>query len=75
VRLQNPVKFVVRIHAGEPRNSLSNPPRRGSRTILPDDIITVPAKNLESMNVLMTLVGGKIVYQREDFRLSVTTGR
>ena len=29
--------------------------------------MTVPAKNLESMNVLM---GGKIVYQREDFRPS-----
>jgi predicted amidohydrolase YtcJ len=37
--------------------------------------MTVPAKNLESINVLMTLVGGKIVYQREGFRPSLTTGR
>jgi len=49
--------------------------RCAALVVLPDDIMTVPAKNLESMNVLMTLVGGKIVYQREDFRPSVTTGR
>ena len=41
--------------------------------VLPDDIMTVQAKSLESMNVLMTVVGGRIVYQREDFRPSVTT--
>ena len=29
--------------------------------------MSVPAKNIESMNVLMTVVGGNIVYQREDF--------
>ena len=34
--------------------------------------MSVPAKNIESMNVLMTVVGGNIVYQREDFRPSVT---
>ena len=43
--------------------------------VLPDDIMTVQAKSLESMNVLMTIVGGKIVYQRADFRPSITTNR
>ena len=43
--------------------------------VLPDDIMTVQAKSLESMNVLMTVVGGRIVYQREGFRPSVTTNR
>ena len=37
--------------------------------------MTVPAKSIESMNVLMTVVGGKIVYQREDFKPHVTTSR
>jgi predicted amidohydrolase YtcJ len=41
--------------------------------VLPDDIMTVQAESLESMNVLMTVVGGKIVYQRNDFRPRVTT--
>jgi predicted amidohydrolase YtcJ len=41
--------------------------------VLPDDIMTVQAESLESMNVLMTVVGGKIVYQRDDFRPRVTT--
>jgi predicted amidohydrolase YtcJ len=40
--------------------------------VLPDDIMTVQAKSLESMNVLMAVVGGRIVYQREGFRPSVT---
>jgi hypothetical protein len=34
--------------------------------------MSVPARNIESMNLLMTVVGGNIVYQREDFRPSVT---
>jgi predicted amidohydrolase YtcJ len=36
--------------------------------MLPEDIMTIPAKNIESLGVLMTMVGGKIVYQREGFR-------
>jgi predicted amidohydrolase YtcJ len=51
------------------------PGKLADLVVLPDDIMTVPAKSIEAMNVLMTLVDGKIVYQREDFRPSVTTGR
>lgn len=36
--------------------------------VLPEDIMTTPAKNIETMGVLMTMVGGKIVYQRDTFR-------
>jgi predicted amidohydrolase YtcJ len=32
--------------------------------VLPEDILTCPAKNIEQMKVAMTMVGGKIVYQR-----------
>jgi predicted amidohydrolase YtcJ len=36
--------------------------------VLPEDLMTMPEKRIESMEVLMTMVGGKIVYQREGFR-------
>jgi predicted amidohydrolase YtcJ len=32
--------------------------------VLPEDILTCPAKNIEAMSVTMTMVGGKIVFQR-----------
>ena len=43
--------------------------------VLSEDIMTTPAKNIESMNVLMTVVGGKTVYQREGFRPGLSTGK
>ena len=36
--------------------------------VLPDDIMTMPAKQIESMKVLMTVVGGKVVYQQDGFK-------
>jgi predicted amidohydrolase YtcJ len=51
------------------------PGKLADLVVLADDIMTVPAKSIESMNVLMTLVGGKIVYQREDFKPHVTISR
>jgi predicted amidohydrolase YtcJ len=44
------------------------PGKLADLVVLQDDIMTVPAKRIESMNVLMTVVGGKIVYQRDGFR-------
>ena len=41
------------------------PGKLADLVVLQDDIMTVPAKRIQSMNVLMTVVGGKIVYQRE----------
>jgi predicted amidohydrolase YtcJ len=36
--------------------------------VLPEDIMTVPAKRIEQMQVMMTMVGGKVVYRSADFR-------
>jgi predicted amidohydrolase YtcJ len=44
------------------------PGKLADLVMLPEDIMTIPAKNIESLGVLMTMVGGKIVYQREGFR-------
>jgi predicted amidohydrolase YtcJ len=43
--------------------------------VLPGDIMTVPAKQIESMQVLMTMVGGKVVYQHDSFKVSATATR
>ncbi len=48
------------------------PGKLADLVVLPDDIITVPAKSIESMKVLMTMVGGKIVYQSENFKPRVS---
>jgi len=36
--------------------------------VLPEDIMTVPAARIEQMRVMMTMVGGKVVYRDADFR-------
>jgi predicted amidohydrolase YtcJ len=36
--------------------------------VLPEDIMTVPAKRIEQMRVMMTMVGGTVVYRDADFR-------
>ena len=50
------------------------PGKLADLVVLPDDIMTVAAKNIESMSVLMTVVGGEIVYRRSDFKPNVTAG-
>src|SRR5439155_1428571 len=37
--------------------------------VLEQDIMTAPEKSIESMRVLATMVGGKIVYERQGFNL------
>jgi predicted amidohydrolase YtcJ len=37
--------------------------------VLSDDIMTCPEERIRDMNVLLTMVGGKIVYQHRDFSL------
>jgi predicted amidohydrolase YtcJ len=39
------------------------PGRYADMVVLAEDIMTVPAKRIEQMNVLMTIVGGKTVYR------------
>jgi predicted amidohydrolase YtcJ len=36
--------------------------------VLAEDIMTVPAKRIEQMNVMMTMVGGKVVSEHASFR-------
>jgi len=40
------------------------PGKLADLVVLPEDILTCPAKNIEQMAITMTMVGGKIVYQR-----------
>jgi hypothetical protein len=35
--------------------------------VLSDDIMTCPEERIRDMNILLTMVGGKIVYQQKDF--------
>ena len=48
------------------------PGKLADLVVLEDDIMTVPAKKIESMNVLMTVVGGKTDYQRDGFVPRIT---
>src|SRR6185295_2449445 len=49
------------------------PGKLADLVVLPDDIMTAPAKTIESMNVLMTIVGGKVVYQQDGFKPVTST--
>ena len=40
--------------------------------MLEHDIMTMPEGEIPSMKVLMTMVGGKIVYQQEGFKLAMS---
>ena len=43
------------------------PGRHADMVVLAEDMMTVPAKRIEQMNVLMTMVAGKVVYRNPDF--------
>ena len=43
------------------------PGRYADMVVLAEDIMTVPEKRIEQMNVLMTMVGGKTVFRHADF--------
>jgi predicted amidohydrolase YtcJ len=49
------------------------PGKLADLVVLPDDIMTCPPKSIESMHVLMTIVGGKIVYQQDGFKPAMTS--
>ena len=59
----------------EARKGSIEPGKLADFVVLPEDIMTVPAKNIESMQVLMTVVGGKVVYRQDGFDLPATAGR
>jgi hypothetical protein len=48
------------------------PGRFADMVVLPEDIMTVPPKRIEQMRVMMTMVGGKVVYRDDDFRKIAT---
>jgi predicted amidohydrolase YtcJ len=43
------------------------PGRYADMVVLAEDIMTAPAKRIEQMNVLMTMVGGKVVFRHGDY--------
>ena len=43
------------------------PGRYADMVVLAEDIMTVPAKRIEQMSVLMTMVGGKVVYRQQSY--------
>ena len=44
------------------------PGKLADLVVLPEDILTCPDKAIESMNVLITMVGGRIVFQQDGYR-------
>jgi hypothetical protein len=44
------------------------PGRFADLVVLPEDIMTMPAERIAQMRVMMTMVGGKVVYRDADFR-------
>ena len=48
------------------------PGKLADLVMLPQDIMTMPGQEIPSMKVLMTIVGGKIVYQREGFKAAIS---
>jgi predicted amidohydrolase YtcJ len=49
------------------------PGKLADLAVLPEDIMTCPDKRIESMTVLMTMVGGRIVYQQDGYRPAIST--
>jgi len=48
-------------------NGVIAPGRYADLVVLPEDIMTAPAKDIEQMKVMMTMVGGKVVYADKKF--------
>ena len=68
---EDALRLVTRNHAyltfEEDTKGFIAPGRFADLVVLGEDMMTVPAKRLEQMNVLMTMVGGKTVYRHADF--------
>ena len=76
VSREDALRMVTRNHwyltFEENTKGIIAPGRFADMVVLPEDIMTVPAKRIEQMRVMMTMVGGKVVYRDADFR-KVTT--
>jgi len=53
-------------------NGMIAPGRYADLVVLPQDIMTAPAKDIEQMKIMMTMVDGKVVYA--DKKFSALTG-
>jgi hypothetical protein len=73
---EDALRLVTRNHwyltFEENTKGVIEPGRYADMVVLPEDIMTVPAKRIEQMKVLMTMVGGKVVYRRADFGKAIT---
>jgi predicted amidohydrolase YtcJ len=69
---EDALRMVTRNHwyltFEEQTKGIIAPGRFADMVVLPEDIMTVPAKHIEQMHVVMTMVGGKVVYRNDDFR-------
>jgi predicted amidohydrolase YtcJ len=73
---EDAIRLVTRNHwyltFEEQTKGVIAPGRYADMVVLAEDIMSVPAKRIEQMNVLMTMVGGKTVYRHNDWS-KVTT--
>ena len=67
VSREDALRMVTRNHwyltFEENSKGMIAPGRFADMVVLPEDIMTVPAKRIEQMRVVMTIVGGKVVYR------------
>jgi predicted amidohydrolase YtcJ len=68
---EDALRLVTRNHSyltfEEHTKGVIAPGRYADMIVLAEDIMTVPAKRIEQMSVLMTMVGGKVVHRHRDF--------
>jgi predicted amidohydrolase YtcJ len=76
VSREDALRMVTRNHwyltFEENTKGIIAPGRFADMVVLPEDIMTVQAKRIEQMRVMMTMVGGKVVYRDADFRKVAT---
>jgi len=69
---QDALRMVTRNHwyltFEEATKGMIAPGYYADLVVLPEDIMTVPPKRIEQMRVMMTMVGGTVVYRDADFR-------
>ncbi len=58
----------------ENTNGIIAPGMFADMIVLPEDIMTAPPKDIEKMDVLMTMVGGKVVYRHANFDKLTSVG-
>ena len=72
---EDALRLVTRNHAyltfEENSKGSIAPGRYADLVVLGEDLMTVPAKRIEQMNVLMTMVGGAVVYRHPELKTLV----